>query len=115
MITIYGKGFPEKERKTYTSIIYNNIISSAKTLAEQCPTHGPVQGEDAKAAYKKIMEDLNGDEEVDGKLCDVIKCFWQDKGTQATYEKRALYQLTDSAAYFFDKIDEVGRLFCLSV
>jgi len=36
MITIYGKGFPEAERKTYVPIIANNVISSIKVLAIQC-------------------------------------------------------------------------------
>ncbi len=35
MISIYGKGFPEPERAGYTNIIYNNIITSMKTLCKQ--------------------------------------------------------------------------------
>jgi hypothetical protein len=33
--SIYGKGFPEQERMTYAPIIWNNIITSMKTLCKQ--------------------------------------------------------------------------------
>ena len=59
MIQIYGKGFPESERKGFTNIIYNNIITrrassfvppcsrvmrqhSMKTLVQQSETYGNV-------------------------------------------------------------------------
>jgi len=42
MISIYGKGFPEQERNSYVPIIYNNIITSMKTLCKQSATYGPV-------------------------------------------------------------------------
>ncbi|KAJ3176463.1 hypothetical protein HDU85_006886, partial [Gaertneriomyces sp. JEL0708] len=55
MITIYGKGYPESERKTFTSIIYSNIIASMKTLCQHSDTYGPVLAENAVS--KQIVED----------------------------------------------------------
>ena len=40
MITIYSKGYPESECRTFAPIIYNNIITSMKTLLQQCPNYG---------------------------------------------------------------------------
>ena len=37
MITIYGDGFTEAERKAYESIIYSNIIASMQTLIAAAP------------------------------------------------------------------------------
>jgi GTPase SAR1 family protein len=106
MITIYGKGYPESERKTFAPIIYNNIITSMKTLLHQTPTHGPVDAslEPAKAR----VEELKGDEEIDADLAQAMTQLWADGGVQTTYGMRAQFQLTDSAAYFFDKLAEVG-------
>jgi len=105
MITIYGKGFPEAERKTYTNIIFNNMLTSIKTLAQQSANYGPVSA--SVESSKRAVEECKGDEDIDKALGAHIKVLWKDAGIQATYQQRSLYQLTDSAAYFFDKIDEV--------
>src|SRR4051812_3650891 len=42
MTTIYGKGFPESERKTYTNIIYSNVLSSIRVLIQQAPKYHPI-------------------------------------------------------------------------
>jgi guanine nucleotide-binding protein G(o) subunit alpha len=105
MITIYGKGYPESERKTFVPIIYNNIIASMKTLCQQSETYGPCQKAlDAKA----YIEELKGDEPIDGALAAKIMQLWRDPGIQKTYAQRNQYQLTDSAAYFFDRVEQVG-------
>jgi GTPase SAR1 family protein len=106
MITIYGKGYPESERKTYAPIIYNNIITSMQVLCEHSATHGPVQNAQES---KKVLEDLKGDEEVDSQLANHILKLWNDPGTQQTYENRAQFQLTDSANYWFEQIEMVGQ------
>lgn len=109
MITIYGKGYPESERKTFTNIIYNNIITSMKTLCQQSDLiAGGSVGPNAQEA-KRIVDELKGDEEIDEKLGAQLDLLWHDKGIQVTYENRSHYQLTDSAKYFFDKLDEVMR------
>jgi GTPase SAR1 family protein len=105
MITIYGKGFPEAERKTYTSIIFNNMLTSIKTLAQQSANYGPVAA--SVESSKRAVEECKGDEDIDKALGAHIKALWKDGGIQTTYQNRSLYQLTDSAAYFFDKVDEV--------
>lgn len=108
MITIYGKGFSKTDRKGYTSIIYNNIITSMKTLCIQADVYG-VTGAfgDEAAKAKAIFDDLKMDEEIDAELGDHIKALWADPSIQEVYAKRAAYQLTDSASYFFELIDTV--------
>jgi len=107
MISIYGKGFPEQERITYTPIIYNNIITSMKTLCKQSHTHGPVLPQNEQSR-NLIENDLKGDEEIGPDLGQHIANLWADPGIQATYAARTQFQLTDSAKYFFDKIKEVA-------
>jgi GTPase SAR1 family protein len=107
MISIYGKGFPESERAGYTNIIYNNIITSMKTLAKQSHQHGPVSKDNERS--RNIIDDLKGDEEINQELGQHIANLWADEGIQATYAARTQFQLTDSAKYFFDKIKEVSQ------
>jgi GTPase SAR1 family protein len=107
MIQIYGKGFPEAERKTFTNIIYNNIITSMKTLCQHCEQYGPVDSENDAA--KRLVDELKGDEEIDEKLGMQFKALWADKGIVATYDARANFQLTDSTKYFLDRLDEIMK------
>ena len=106
MITIYGKGYPESERKTFTSIIYSNIIASMKTLCQHSDTYGPVLPESA-LSKQIVEEELKGDEEIDPKLGEHLKALWNDPGIQETYDNRSHYQLTDSTKYFLDRLDEI--------
>jgi GTPase SAR1 family protein len=106
MITIYGKGYPEGERKTFTSIIYSNIIASMKTLCQQSEYYGIVSTENQLS--KQIVEnELKGDEEIDPKLGEHLLALWNDTGIQETYEQRSHYQLTDSTKYFLDRLEEI--------
>jgi len=108
MITIYGKGYPESERKTFTPIIYNNIITTMKTLCQQSDNFAPIT-EEPLLSYKLLIEnELKGDEEIDSKLASHIRALWDDPRIQTTFEHRAAYHLTDSAKYFNDKIEEIG-------
>jgi len=111
MIQIYGKGFPEAERKTYVPIIANNVIASIKTLAIQCSTWSDnVQVEGSLQSVKQYVEnELKGDEEIDEKLGNELSRLWRDAAVQRTFENRAHYQLNDSTKYFLDKVMEISK------
>lgn len=114
MITIYGSGYPEKERRTFKSIIHNNVISSMKTLLEQsehlAKTHAlNTHVNPALDQFKQHILELKQDEEINPQLAQEIKALWHDPGIQLTYENRSRFQLTDSAAYFFDQVETVGH------
>jgi len=114
MINIYGTGFPEKERRGFKSIIHNNVISSMKTLIEQSDhlrTHHGLSTAISPAleGYKQHIIELKQDEEITPALAAEIQALWKDPGVQLTYENRSRYQLTDSAAYFFDQIEAIGN------
>jgi len=113
MINIYGTGFPEKERRGYKPIIHNNVISSMKTLLEQsdhlAATHGlATQVAPQLQHYKQHLLEIKQDEEITPSIAQEIKALWHDAGIQLTYENRAKFQLTDSAAYFFDMVGALG-------
>lgn len=107
MITIYGKGYKESERKTFAPIIYNNIITAMKTLCHQCDVAEFTCLE--RDLMDKLEEELKGDEEIDEVIGKAIKKLWEDPGIQATYDMRAKYQLTDSASYFFARLAEIQK------
>jgi len=114
MITIYGTGFNEQERKSYVSIIHNNVISSIQVLlgntdkmlekgVEGCEVQKPELFDS-----KNYVLQLKATEPLTPDIAQHITALWQDDGVQKTYENRAKFQLTDSAEYFFSKVDEVA-------
>lgn len=108
MVQIYGPGFSEAERKSYLPIIYSNIISVMKTLITQSNHYSPIPTDSPLYASKVFIEtEMTGEEEVDAKLAAHFKALWFDPNIQSTYSQRSNYQLTDSAKYFFDRLDAI--------
>ncbi len=105
MITLYGKGFPDDERKNYTSIVYNNIITCMKALCAQVGRYSSVLPEN-ESAYHYMQGDVK-EEVVDEKLGTMLKALWNDPGVRTAFDHRSDFQLTDSAEYFFNKLDEI--------
>lgn len=106
MITIYGKGFPLEERKTFEPIIYNNIITSMQCLIAAVPEHGgPVSCQESLDFVAEMPQDapINMDN------MHHFMNLWADAGVQQAYANRAKFQLTDSASYFFDRIQDVAN------
>jgi len=54
------------------------------------------------------VEELKETANVDSKVAANFAALWADAGIQSTYERRSMFQLTDSTGYFLDKIHEVG-------
>merc|ERR1719273_2437306 len=108
MIDIYGPGFPEEDRRNLTQIMYSNVLTAMKTLCEQYPIHGG--GLDANMESKQFIEDLKDDKlqvtKLDATIATHVKNLWESPGIKRTYENAAKFQLSDSSAYFFSRIDE---------
>jgi len=107
MITIYGKGYPESERKTFTPIIYNNILTSMKILCHQSEKHGAVSPENKEA--KELINEIDCADKIDNEIARHIKALWKDEGIQKTFTVRSKFQFPDSAPYFFERIDEIAK------
>lgn len=111
MIAIYGEGFTEAQQKDYIPIIISNIITCAKTLAQQSAKYGPPETPEGKAATALINNDIkdNLDASIPPDVLRTLQDFWADPGIQKTYDCSASFQLTDSCKFFFDKIDVVAK------
>jgi GTPase SAR1 family protein len=98
-----------EEREQTTELIFSNIISNAKVLAEQSSLHFEPETEaglEARIFMDNQLED-DGHVKIDAEVAGHIAALWADPGIQKTYAERSKYQLNDSAAYFFNKLDEV--------
>ncbi|KAL6063563.1 G-protein alpha subunit [Balamuthia mandrillaris] len=110
MRIIHKDGFSAEDRKAYKSIIYNNAISSMRALCQACEDLGIQIAEESAEASTRMLENdefMNGGEMTQQIAAD-IKTLWQDEGIRSAFARSNEFQLNDSAAYYFDKIDNLA-------
>jgi len=107
MVSIYGAGTSEAERRAVEPIIYNNVITSMQMLITQSAKWGgeaPIGCEESV----KVVTALTNDSAIDDSNRSHLKALWADPVVKETYQHRSHFQLLDSAVYFFEKLDELG-------
>jgi len=111
MKIIHLDGFPEADRMSYKSIIYNNLVVSMKALTTACRDLGIEVTSGNKSASSRLLESdsnyFSGN--LTPELAADIKALWADPGIQKAYERQNEFQLNDSAAYYFGMIDTIAK------
>jgi len=114
MISLYGKGYSEKERNTYKTIIYANTINAIQILIENSELlyneskDNKYLISDENKEYCDKLKDCTSDTILDETIAECIEILWKnDKGIEYTFENRAKYQFPDSGPYFFDRLHDI--------
>jgi len=107
LLTIYGSGFTEDDRRSYKSAVHSNVIANIQTLVQQSdnPWGSPL-AQELGASKRQILE-LKVEQPLDAKIAVHIESLWKDRGIQITFEHRSRFQLVDNADYFFDRVHQV--------
>mmetsp|Transcript_7302 Transcript_7302/g.11108 ORF Transcript_7302/g.11108 Transcript_7302/m.11108 type:complete len:359 (-) Transcript_7302:319-1395(-) len=114
MTSIYGEGFPEHERKTYTPIVFENTITSMQVLIEEAQIKAEGKGgsdfviDSSLDEEKKTIIDSKP-REMNSKVALAISKLWKDNAIQNVFRQRSSFQLNDSAPYYFERVLEVGK------
>eukprot|EP00753_Platysulcus_tardus_P015350 PLAT4981.3.p2 GENE.PLAT4981.3~~PLAT4981.3.p2 ORF type:complete len:379 (-),score=209.25 PLAT4981.3:192-1328(-) len=106
MKILYGLGFPDEERKAMTPVVYNNTITSMKTLIE----NADLMGFDVAKEVQRVKEaflDVSDEQPIDADVGDMIMTLWADDGLQRTFEQKSKFQLNDSADYYFNNVERI--------
>lgn len=117
MITLYGTGFTEKEKRTYIAVINKNIMACSEELARQSVelskqeeyARCKVQNPKAQEAVQFFLDRKDEGATMTPEIVNYVKVLWADPAIQATYTLRSKFQLNDSAEYFFEKINTVAE------
>jgi GTPase SAR1 family protein len=105
MITIYGAGYTERDRRNFIAPIHNNTLTAMQSLINASAKHGsPVQ---CTAALEFVLQ-MGSEDAITPQNAGYFKELWADSGIQKTYENRASFQLIDSAAFFFSQLDTLA-------
>jgi len=118
LFVIYGKGFTDDDKKRYKPIVWINTVAAIEELCVQSVelskksvkyANCEVQDEKAKlsAGFLRALKYDRGT--MDEELAQHIQILWQDPGIQKTWEKRAKFQLDDSADYFLNAASRTLR------
>jgi len=114
LVHLYASGFNSNEsRRPYTVPIYDNAIESMKKLVEQCELLSPKlencklgKGSEDSARFMLALEKGS---KVTPEVAKHIKILWGDQAIHNCFDVRALFQLTDTCLYLFDRIDAIAQ------
>jgi len=100
-------GFKEEERNSYKYIIYGNCITQMKVIVSAAAKLGiEMELEENKERAMRMAKSPAAGDAWTTQVGEDIRELWKDKGIKTAYEFRdKVYQLNDSASYFFDNID----------
>jgi len=106
LMTLYGDGFQDEDKKHYAHVVQNNIIEAMKALleSEDLSKTAAIQSQEGKNArifFSENFPDEQTPEEITKEIAGHLNALWADPGIQLTYENRSNIQIIDSAQYFF--------------
>ncbi|KAF7724426.1 guanine nucleotide-binding protein subunit alpha [Apophysomyces ossiformis] len=112
MKLIHDGGFSRDEKESFKEIIFSNTLQSMRVIIEA------MENMDIDFAYPEnqrhaaLIMDLPPQIEQDAlpsEITQAVKFLWKDPNVLATFERSREYQLNDSAKYYFDSIDRIGK------
>ena len=115
MKIIHKEPFTDEERSTFKEIIYGNVVRNMKALIEasehlDVPLEKEKSKEIAQSFVQKMDDEalLNIEKHWNLSLAEDIQFLWRDEpAIQNVFQKRNLFQITDSAAYYFNALDRI--------
>eukprot|EP01006_Ploeotia_vitrea_P051385 TRINITY_DN67553_c14_g4_i1.p1 TRINITY_DN67553_c14_g4~~TRINITY_DN67553_c14_g4_i1.p1 ORF type:complete len:406 (+),score=195.80 TRINITY_DN67553_c14_g4_i1:233-1450(+) len=116
MVIIHGNGYSDEDRKERVPLIHSNIITAMRVLCKQSValrdnSHRELDlsilPEHAEA-FQLIME-CTSNSQFTAPVAEAVTQLWQDPGIQNTFSLRSMYQLFDSAEYFFNRIRTIAQ------
>uniref|UniRef100_A0A6G1SMZ4 Guanine nucleotide-binding protein G(O) subunit alpha n=1 Tax=Aceria tosichella TaxID=561515 RepID=A0A6G1SMZ4_9ACAR len=113
MKIIHDSGFTPEDFRQYKPVVYSNTIQSMvailramQSLQISFADYGREQ--DAKMVFD-IVTRMEDTEPFSEEFLQAMKRLWTDAGVQQCFQRSNEYQLNDSAKYFLDDLDRLGR------
>uniref|UniRef100_A0A8C6WHP9 Uncharacterized protein n=1 Tax=Neogobius melanostomus TaxID=47308 RepID=A0A8C6WHP9_9GOBI len=109
MRIIHGKGYSEEDRKGFTRLIYQNIITAIQALADAMATLeiNYVDNNNIALAHRLLQVETHMVSALEPWQVAAIKNVWNDHGVQNCYDRRREYQISDNAQYYLSDLDRL--------
>ncbi|KAK9406343.1 guanine nucleotide-binding protein Gi subunit alpha-2 [Crotalus adamanteus] len=114
MKIIHEDGYSEEECRQYKAVVYSNTIQSIMAIIKAMGNLQIDFGDPSRADDARQLFALSCTAEEQGimpdDLSNVIRRLWADNGVQACFNRSREYQLNDSAAYYLNDLERIGRM-----
>jgi len=107
MKIIHLNGFTDEERKDFKSIIWSNVVGSIRVLVEAAQNLNIPLNE--METSRRVLDEDYFSGELTPSIAQDVKTLWSDPGIKKTFARSSEFQLNDSAEYYFNEIDRIGR------
>jgi len=92
LTNMYGKGFPESERLTYSTVIHVNVLASIIVLADKAPNYGTLSSA-SEEARSNILALQNQDTlHVTTEIATSVATLWADPVVKTAFDNRSQFQ-----------------------
>ncbi|KAM7392666.1 hypothetical protein PAMA_007675 [Pampus argenteus] len=109
MRIIHGRGYSEADRKGFTKLVFQNIVTAIQALIDAMKTLQIDYIDDQNISHAEKLSQMDADQVsmLQSWQVDAIKRVWNDHGIQRCYDRRREFQLSDSAKYYFSDLDRI--------
>ncbi|KAH9467388.1 hypothetical protein Pst134EB_033251 [Puccinia striiformis f. sp. tritici] len=115
MKCLWDQPYTQSERESYREVIFANTITSIQVVLDALPAlqHITIPAEHGDAERIDLLLTLPPDSHdtpcLDPKVADAICQLWSRPGLKQAVALSHLYQLNDSASYYFDNIIRIAQ------
>ncbi|XP_054469116.1 guanine nucleotide-binding protein subunit alpha-11-like [Anoplopoma fimbria] len=112
MRIIHGSGYSEADRKGFTQLVFQNIVTAIQALINGMTTLQIDYTDNQNTSHAQKLGQVEADHvsTLDARQVDAIRRVWSDPGVQRCYDRRRKFQLSDSAKYYLDDLDRITAL-----
>ncbi|XP_035524352.1 guanine nucleotide-binding protein subunit alpha-14-like [Morone saxatilis] len=109
MRIIHGSGYSEADRKGFTRLVFQNIVTAIQALIHAMRTLEIDYIDDQNISHAENLIQVDADQvsTLEAWQADAIKRVWNDHGVQRCYDRRREFQLSDSAKYYLSDMDRI--------
>eukprot|EP00743_Colponemidia_sp_Colp-15_P000452 GILK01000515.1.p1 GENE.GILK01000515.1~~GILK01000515.1.p1 ORF type:complete len:380 (-),score=80.00 GILK01000515.1:161-1225(-) len=110
LVLLYDKKkYTNEELMMYKRIIHNNTLQSMQALLANAGSRdGEILPPEMKVLADRVVN-TSVDDAITPELAAAIDRLWNHPAIQATYARRADFQLNDSAKYYFEKVSVLAE------
>jgi len=105
---LHMSGFTKEELMHYKSVLHSNVLVGMATLIDMAPKLGFTINPELQGKTTAFSEANIANMPLTPELAQDIKDLWPDHAIQATYERRAEFQLHGSVPYIVQNIDRIA-------
>ncbi|XP_073334819.1 guanine nucleotide-binding protein subunit alpha-14-like [Pagrus major] len=112
MRIIHGRGYSEADKKSFTRLVFQNIVTAIQALIHAMKSLQIEYIDDQNISHAEKLSQVEADQvsTLEAWQADAIKRVWNDHGVQRCYDRRREFQLSDSAKYYLSDLDRLTAL-----